>query len=162
MSFRQSGQSRVALSYGVRNAHARFRLSCADGRTDEGLVEAEYDQADARYLGAEARVDLALRRDLWLNLGFDAVDAQTHRHAARRCLGSHRYGERSASIGIGPGLRMRPELILSNRQWQVFPNGDTYGRVRSHQSHGELHDRNAARCPLFGVNFFNVGDSPLS
>ena len=51
-------------------------ISPRPGELNEGSVKPNMTQADARYLGAEARLDIVMRRDLWLNLGFDAVDAQ--------------------------------------------------------------------------------------
>jgi iron complex outermembrane receptor protein len=79
-----------------------------------------YAQTDARYLGIDARLDLQLHRNLWLNLGFDTVDAQLT--ASRTPL--PRIPPARGRIGLdwrANGFNLRPELELSNRQWQVFP-----------------------------------------
>ena len=158
MSFRQSGnRSRFELTV-YRNAMHDFVYLAPTGELNEGLVEATYDQADARFLGAEARVDLALRTGLWLNLGFDAVDAQLT--AMRTPL--PRIPPVRGKIGLDwnrSGLTLRPEVVLSNKQWQVFPNETpTAGYVAMNlMASYAIATQHVAH--LFGVNFFNVGDS---
>jgi iron complex outermembrane receptor protein len=91
------------------------------GTREEGLPVAIYDQADTRYLGAESRLETALRPNLWLQLGFDAVDANL---TASR-INLPRIPPARGRVGIDytwKGLTVRPELILTNRQWQVAPN----------------------------------------
>jgi iron complex outermembrane receptor protein len=127
------------------------------GAIEDGLIEAEYAQSDARYLGAEARLELQMRTALWLNLGFDIVDAQLRE--LRTPL--PRIPPARGRIGLDwrrGGLNIRPELMLVNRQWQVFPTETptagyalpnllaTYTYAHQHASH------------VFGVNFFNMSD----
>jgi iron complex outermembrane receptor protein len=91
------------------------------GTREEGLPVAIYDQADTRFLGAESTLETALRQNLWLQLGFDAVDANLT--ASRVNL--PRIPPARGRIGLDytwKGLTVRPELILTNRQWQVAPN----------------------------------------
>ena len=59
-----------------------------------------------RYLRAEARLDVMLRQDFWLNLGFDAVDAAAHPALGGRIGVDWRRG----------GSNARPEVVLANRQ----------------------------------------------
>ena len=90
------------------------------GQLREGLIEAFYDQTDARYLGAEARLDAQIIKPLWVNLAFDITDAQII--ATKVPL--PRIPPARGRVGLDyrrGGLNVRPELILSNRQWQVFP-----------------------------------------
>jgi len=90
------------------------------GQVEAGLPVAEYRQADARYLGAESRLEVAMSDSLWLLLGIDAVDANL--------IGSRQNLPRippvRGRVGFDchwKGLGVRPELILTNRQWQVAP-----------------------------------------
>jgi iron complex outermembrane receptor protein len=120
LSFRQSGsRSRVELTV-FRNAMSDFVYLAPTGNENQNLIEAAYAQADARFLGAEARLDFAMHKDLWLNLGFDVVDAQLEE--SRQPL--PRIPPVRGRIGIDWNrgrFNVRPELLLSNRQWQIFP-----------------------------------------
>jgi iron complex outermembrane receptor protein len=92
------------------------------GDFDGGLPVGEYLQAGARYVGAEAKADFALARDLWLLTGFDYVDANL-RDAGR--LNLPRIPPGRGRVGLDwhwKGFMARPEVILTNRQWQVSPN----------------------------------------
>jgi iron complex outermembrane receptor protein len=91
------------------------------GQVEEGLNVARYAQANTRYMGAEARLDTVVHSNVTLNLGADLVDAQlrdTHVPLPRIPPARGRIG---LDFHRG-GLSIRPELVLSNGQWQVFPN----------------------------------------
>jgi iron complex outermembrane recepter protein len=157
LSFRQSGtRSRLEMTV-FRNAMHDFVYLAPTGKLNEDLIEARYAQADARFLGAEARVDLEIRQSLWLNLGFDAVDAQLR--DSRTPL--PRIPPVRGKIGLDwnkAGLTVRPELLLSNRQWQIFPTETPtagYAVVNLMASYA-IATQHVAH--LFGVNFFNAGD----
>lgn len=157
LSARHSDTRVRAELTGFYNRIKDFVFLAPTGRLEENLFEAEYDQADARYMGTEAKVDIAILKDFWLNLGFDAVDAQLRK--------SHTPLPRIPPVRgrIGVDFRrgefnIRPELVLANRQHQVFANETptagyavvnimaTYVIATQHVSH------------LFGVNVFNAGD----
>jgi len=89
------------------------------GEIEDALPEAEYLQANARYTGAEARLDAALHPSLWLNLGFDAVSARLT--SADTPL--PRIPPVRGHVGLDyryKNFSLRPELALSRRQGQVF------------------------------------------
>ncbi|MEN6534688.1 MAG: TonB-dependent receptor [Bryobacteraceae bacterium] len=127
------------------------------GEYKEGLTVAEYRQADSRYMGAEARLDVNLHPNLWLNLGFDSVDAQLS--ASKIPL--PRIPPVRGRIGFDAnykGFSFRPELLLTNAQQQVYFNetrtagfaalnlGGSYTRATKHLIH------------VFSVNVFNASD----
>mgnify|MGYP005839730393 CR=1 FL=1 len=90
------------------------------GHIEEGLVEAQYLQAGARYTGGEARASVLLLPEFWLNLGLDAVNAQLR--AASVPL--PRIPPVRGRVGIDfrrGGFAVRPELVLANAQRAVFP-----------------------------------------
>ncbi|MBE0660179.1 MAG: TonB-dependent receptor [Bryobacteraceae bacterium] len=90
------------------------------GEENDGFPVAEYRQADARFTGAEARLEAALHSSLWLLLGFDAVDANLSE--SRQNL--PRIPPTRGRLGFDyrfKGLSVRPELVLANRQWQIAP-----------------------------------------
>lgn len=90
----------------------------ATGVEDHGLPVAEYRQADSRFIGAETRIEVALRQPLWLMLGFDAVDANLT--DSRQNL--PRIPPLRGRLGLDyhvKGFSLRPELVLTHRQWQI-------------------------------------------
>jgi hypothetical protein len=91
------------------------------GEIEHGLIQAHYRQADSRYMGAEARMDIGLRPDLWLKLGFDAVDAQLR--ASRLPL--PRIPPARGRIGFDArfkGFSFEPTLLLAAPQSQLYFN----------------------------------------
>lgn len=127
------------------------------GGFDGGLPVGDYLQADARFMGAEARAEFALANSLWLLTGFDAVDANLTE--SRQNL--PRIPPARGRIGLDyhwRGLNVRPEMVLANRQWQIAPNetetpgyavfhlNASYTLTRKHTMH------------VFSANSFNLGD----
>lgn len=157
LSFRQSnGKTRIELTAFRNNMHD-FVYLAPTGSVNDGLIEADYAQADARYLGAEARVDIALHREVWLNLGFDLVDAQLK--GTRTSL--PRIPPARGRIGIDwlhGAFNLKPELILTNRQWQIFPTeAPTAGySVVNVAANYTLATQHVAH--MFGINLFNAND----
>lgn len=90
------------------------------GRIEEGLLEADYRQAGARYAGGEASAGLLLARELWLNLGFDTVDAELRAGS----IPLPRIPPARGRVGLDfhrGSFSLRPELVLANAQRDVFP-----------------------------------------
>ncbi len=127
------------------------------GEEEDGLPVGLYQQADARFLGAEARAEFGLTRSFWLLAGFDAVDA----NLTTSRLNLPRIPPVRGRLGLDyrwKGLNVRPELVLANRQWQISPNEEetagyallnlqaSYTITRQHTMH------------TFGANTFNLGD----
>lgn len=91
------------------------------GQIEDGLAKALYTQADSRYMGAEARSDVALRPDVWLKVAVDAVDAQLR--AGRQPL--PRIPPLRGRIGLDArrrGFSFQPELVLAAPQSQLYVN----------------------------------------
>jgi len=134
-----------------------FIFPAPTGEIEDGLPEVEYRQGDSRYMGAEATLDVGLHRNLWLNLGADAVDAQLINPA----VALPRIPPVRGWIGCEArykGLSVKPELSLVNSAHQIFPLetptagyalwniAASYTLAGTHVSH------------VFGVNAFNLGD----
>ncbi len=158
----------AALRHQGRNLRAElnlFRYQMHDfvyflptGEFDEGLPVNRYSQADARFTGAEARVQARVKGPLWALAGFDYVDANLT--SADR-LNLPRIPPARGRFGLDyfwKGFSLRPEVILANRQWQVAPNetptagyavfhfNASYTLTRGHVLH------------TFNVNTFNLGN----
>ncbi|HWR53648.1 MAG TPA: TonB-dependent receptor [Bryobacteraceae bacterium] len=90
------------------------------GNINKGLIEARYEQANARYMGAELHADVRLTPDVWFHTGLDIVDAQlrvTRTPLPRIPPARARFALDYRRGGFG----LRPEWVLTNRQSQVFP-----------------------------------------
>ncbi|MEX2261720.1 MAG: TonB-dependent receptor [Bryobacteraceae bacterium] len=127
------------------------------GEIEEGLIGAEYRQADSRYTGFEGRLEAAVHNNLWLNLGLDTVNARlrpSNTPLPRIPPVRGRFGL-DARFG---GLSVRPELQLAADQSDVFTTEErtagygvfnlsgSYTVVRQHSMH------------VFSAMLFNAGD----
>lgn len=157
----------VSLRHQARRFRAEanlFRYNMHDfiyfnptGAIAGGLPVAEYKQADSRFLGADMRADTGLTNWLWLNLGFDAVDAQlieTRQNLPRIPPVRGRAG----FDWRWKGLSLRPEAVLANRQWQLAPNetltaGYAVFNLNASYTYAQQHMMHA-----ISVNTFNMGD----
>ena len=165
---REMGDS---LEVGLRHNSNRFRFSTSlyryqlhdyvylepDGRIEDGLPVANYRQADSRFLGAEARTEVALHPSFWLLAGFDTVDAQVI--ATRVNLPRIPPVRGRAGFDWRRGsLSLRPELVLSNRQWQVseFENPTAGYAVVNFSGNYTLSRGRILH--MFSLNVFNATD----
>jgi iron complex outermembrane receptor protein len=136
---------------------SNFIFLAPTGAIEDGLIEADYLQNDSRYMGGEARLDVALHPNLWLKLGADTVNA--------KLTGADTFLPRippvRGRIGIEArykGLSFRPELLLANAQNKLFPTetrtagyatvnlSASYTLARTHTLH------------VFSAEVFNAGD----
>ena len=134
-----------------------FVFLAPTGAIQNGLIVARYSQASSRYQGAEARLALALNSALWLNLGFDAVDAKIKQGS----ISLPRIPPLRGRIGVDyrrKGFSLSPELLLSNKQDKIFTTetptaGFVLFNVKASYVIAQAHTLHQ-----FGVNFFNTGN----
>ncbi len=127
------------------------------GRIEEGLVEAEYRQAGARYAGGEVRAGVLLVPDLWLRLGFDAVHAQLRRGSIPLPRIPPARGRVALDFHRG-AFGLRPELVLANAQNRLFPGetrtaGYALANVAASYSYARRHALH-----VFSFELFNATD----
>jgi len=127
------------------------------GNVVDDLNEAIYTQADARFVGTEALLDVGLHQNLWLNLGIDAVNAKLKESDSWLPRIPPLRGRVGFDIRYR-GLSLRPEALMANARndvfdtetptpgYAVFNLRGSYTIARQHQIH------------LFSVDFFNIGD----
>ena len=123
----------------------------------DGLIEADFLQDGARFLGTELKLDIGMHDNLWLNLSVDSVNAELT--ATGKSL--PRIPPFRAALGLDlryAGLSVRPEVRLAAARNDVFtvetptPGyavanlAASYTIPRQHFSHH------------MSVNFFNIGD----
>ena len=139
--------------YGLR----RYVYLAPTGMIDDGLTVSKYSQDDARYTGFDGRLQLALHPNFWLNLGFDAVDAQLRVDS----VPLPRIPPGRGRIGLDyryKALSIAPEVVLARRQNQVFlTETETagYATVNMRASY-TLALQHAVH--LFSVNWFNANN----
>ncbi|GAB4239146.1 MAG: TonB-dependent receptor [Acidobacteriota bacterium] len=136
---------------------ADFIFLAPTGEVVGNLLEQVYRQGDSRYLGAEAKVDVALHENIWWNLGADLVDAEL------RPSGTSLPRIPPARIKTGLDFRsgnlsLRPELVAARAQRQIFATETPtagYGLVNLKVSY-TLPRRHVVH--HFSAEVFNLGD----
>ena len=92
-----------------------------NGEYLEGLPVGVYSQDDSRFAGTEARADLRLRPDLWLNLGLDYVDAEIRETGQPL----PRIPPLRGKVGFDwrwRNLSVEPQAVLARDQRDLAPN----------------------------------------
>src|SRR5688500_3958347 len=91
------------------------------GAIVDDLFEAEYLQDQTRYAGLEAKMDVALHSNIWLNLGTDYVNAEL----TETNTPLPRIPPLRARAGLEvryKGLLLNPEVVVAQDQNRLFPN----------------------------------------
>lgn len=127
------GERSNGFDTSLRHTSARFRAEAngflyrldnyvylaPTGEIEDGLLQARYSQSNARYLGFDGRLQAALHPMLWLNLGFDVVDAQLR--VNNTPLPRIPPGRGRAGVEFRyKSLSLAPELVAARRQTRVF------------------------------------------
>ncbi len=152
----QGGPARGELNlfyYGFSD----FVFPFATGERRNKLPVIEFTQRDARFAGAEANLGLRLRRDVWLNLGMDFVDAQETEFNTPL----PRIPPLRGRVGFDwrrGGLSVKPEVILASSQQQTFTTesrspGYTVVNLKASYTIPQRHVAHQ-----ISVNVFNIGD----
>jgi len=134
-----------------------FIFPAPTGEFRDGLREIVFRQADSRFVGTELGLDLALHRQVWLNLGLDAVDAKLRPSGTPLPRIPPVRGRASLDVRV-KGFTLAPEVILARAQNDIFPTETrtpgyavfnvraTYTFVQSHVLH------------IFSLTGFNLGN----
>lgn len=125
--------------------------------TASNFLIANYAQGTSRYTGAEARFDVALHNNLWLNTGLDYVNAEL----IQTNTPLPRIPPLRGHIGLDAtykSFNLRPEVILADSQTKLFPNEtktDGYVTVGLTASY-TIASQHLAQ--IISVNAFNLGN----
>lgn len=153
----QSSRIRGEVNFFHYSIHD-FVYLAPTGKITDGFPEANYLQEQARFTGGEAKLDVAMHPNLWLNLSTDMVNAKLT--ALNVFL--PRIPPVRARLGFDAryrGFSLKPEVLLSNAQRKVFtietPTAGfavvnisgTYTLARQHTLH------------LLSAQLFNAGDT---
>jgi iron complex outermembrane receptor protein len=134
-----------------------FVFLAPTGNINENLIEARYDQADSRFTGTELNLELAAHENLWVNLGYDYVNAQLKETGTPL----PRIPPMRARLGIDwryKDFDVKPEATFVKDQDRIFPTetrtpGYTVFDISASYTIPHQH-----YAQVFSVNAFNVGD----
>ncbi len=159
------------LDFGLRHSSKRLRFEAngfyyhirnfiflaPTGDIEDDLIVAEYRQGTTRYVGTEARLDVALHPLLWLNLSTDYVNAEL----TDTNTPLPRIPPLRGRVGLElryKGLLLNPEVVMAQDQNRLFPNetrtagytvfglSGSYLIARQHAAH------------IISFNAFNLGN----
>lgn len=159
------------LDFGLRHSSKRFHFEAngfyyhirdfvflaPTGDVEDGLLVAEYRQAGSRYTGTEARFDVGLHTNIWLNLGADYVNAQLTADSTPLPRIPPLRGRAGLELRY-KGFLLNPEVVMAKDQNRLFPTetrtagytvfglSGSYLIARQHEAH------------IISFNAFNLGD----
>jgi iron complex outermembrane recepter protein len=157
LSLRQSSsRARAEVSvfyYSLKD----FVFLAPTGDIEDDLIVAIYTQGDTRYAGTEAKLEVGLLRNLWLNTGLDYVNAKL----TDTDTPLPRIPPLRGRIGLEAnykGFRFVPEVIMAKDQDRIFPTetrtaGYTIVNLLASYTFAQQHTAH-----VISVNAFNVGD----
>ncbi|KAF0250319.1 MAG: iron complex outermembrane recepter protein [bacterium] len=139
--------------YNIRN----FVFLAPTGNIQDGLIEAQYLQANSRYTGTEAGVEYQVLPNLSINMGLDAVDAEIK--ATNSPL--PRIPPLRGRIGLEArykGFTLKPEVIMARAQNQIFSTETRTAGYTTVNLLGSYTLVQKHSVQIFSVNAFNLGD----
>lgn len=134
-----------------------FVFLAPTGEIEDNLIEAVYDQADSRFTGTELSFDFAAHENLWVNLGYDYVNAQLKETGTPL----PRIPPMRARVGLDwryKAFDVKPEATFVRDQDRLFP---TETRTAGYALFDLSASYTIARphyAQVFSVSAFNLGD----
>lgn len=159
------------VDFGIRHNSKRFKFEAngfyyrirdfvflaPTGDIEDGLTVAEYDQGTTRYTGTEARLDAALHKAVWLNLGLDYVNAELTSNSTPL----PRIPPLRARAGLEfrfKNLLLNPEVVMANHQERIFPTETPTAGYAVFNLSGSYLIAQKHAAHIISFNFFNLGD----
>lgn len=134
-----------------------FVFLAPTGEIEDNLIEAVYSQADSRFYGTELSLEVAAHENLWVNVGYDYVNAELKETSTPL----PRIPPMRARFGLDwryKGFNLRPEASFVRDQDRLFP---TETRTPGYAVFDVVASYTIARphyAQVFSVNAFNLGD----
>jgi len=127
------------------------------GEVEDDLNVFNYAQADSRFIGGEAVLNVGVTENVWLNFGLDSVNAKIKETDLPLPRIPPLRGHAGFEFRLR-GLSIKPEVVMASDQndvstfetrtpgYSVFNLKGSYSIVKSHATH------------VISANFFNMGD----
>ncbi|HEU0121958.1 MAG TPA: TonB-dependent receptor [Bryobacteraceae bacterium] len=166
------GERSNGFDTSIRHTSARYRAEAnwfyyrlnnyvylaPTGEVEDGLTVANYSQNNARYVGFDGRYQAALHNNVWLNLGFDMVNAELRINNTPL----PRIPPGRGRIGLDfrfKALSIAPELVLARRQDRIYTTetetaGYATGNLRATYTLARQH-----AVHLFSFTWFNANNA---
>jgi iron complex outermembrane recepter protein len=136
-----------------------FLAPTGDTDPDSGLIIANYDQGNSRFLGTEIKFGAQLHPRVWLNLGTDYVNAELTSSGTPLPRIPPWRGTAGFELHLVKGLTLNPEAIFANHQDRLFTTETRtagYAVFNLSGSYLIAHQHNAH---IITFNAFNLGDT---
>lgn len=153
----QSSRLRGELNFFAYH-FSNFIYFAPTGEFEDGLPVADYAQGNSNFRGFEAKLDVGLHRNFWLNLGSDAVRARL----TEGDTPLPRIPPVRGRIGFDArykGLSFKPEVVLANSQTGVFTTETPTAGYAVVNMQGSYTLSRPHHLQIFSANFFNLGDN---
>jgi iron complex outermembrane receptor protein len=161
-----------SIDFGVRHSSKRLRFEAngfyyhmrdfvflaPTGAVEDGLIVADYDQANARFMGTEAKFETALHSAIWLNMSLDYVNAELTTDNTPL----PRIPPLRGRVGLEfryKGLLLNPEVVMSNHQDRIFPTETSTAGFALFNLSGSYLLTHGHAAHILSFNFFNIGDT---
>jgi iron complex outermembrane receptor protein len=134
-----------------------FVFLAPTGEINENLIEAVYDQADSRFVGTELNLDFAAHENLWVNLGYDYVNAELKETATPL----PRIPPMRARVGLDwryKAFDVKPEASFVKDQDRIFPTETRTAGYALFDLSGSYTIAHPHYAEVFSVSAFNLGD----
>jgi iron complex outermembrane receptor protein len=134
-----------------------FVFLAPTGDEEDGLPVAEYTQGTSRFVGMEGKLDVALHRYLWLNLGTDYVNAELTDTGTPL----PRIPPLRGRVGLELNYKrliLKPDVVFASDQSRLFPletrtaGYAVFNLAGSYLISGQHHAH------ILTFNAFNLGD----
>ena len=134
-----------------------FVFLAPTGDINENLIEAAYDQADSRFTGTELNLEFAAHENLWVNLGYDYVNAQLKETQTPL----PRIPPMRARVGLDwryKSFDVKPEATFVKDQERIFPTETRTAGYALFDLSGSYTIATPHYAQVFSVSAFNLGD----
>lgn len=134
-----------------------FVFLAPTGNIVDDLTEAEYVQATSRHTGTEARLDVGLHPNIWLNLGADYVNAQLTADGTPLPRIPPLRGRAGLELRY-KGLLLNPEVVMAQDQNRLFPTETRTAGYTVFGLSGSYLISGQHAAHIISFNAFNLGD----
>jgi iron complex outermembrane receptor protein len=134
-----------------------FLAPTGDVDAEDDLPVARYSQGNSRFTGTEAQLAVALHNNLWLNTGFDYVNAELT--DANTPL--PRIPPLRGRVGLDfnyKGLTVSPEAVMAKDQNRIFPLETRTGGYTVYNLKGTYSLTGQHLVHVFSLSGFNLGN----
>ena len=159
------------LDFGLRHSSKRLRFEAngffyhidnfvflaPTGEVEDGLLVGAYEQDTSHFAGAEASLNAAVHRNVWLDLGLDYVQATLTESDTPLPRIPPLRGRVGLEVKFG-NLTLNPEVVMTKDQDRLFPTETRTAGFAVFGLSGSYLIPSQHAAHVISFNAFNVGD----